>query len=384
MSATPPSVPLLDLKAQYAPLREEIREAVDALMDSQLFVLGAPVQALEEAVATYTGTAHAIGCASGTDALILALAALDVGPGDRVLTTPFSFFSTASCAYKVGARPAFADIDPRTFNLDPVAVEATLDDSVRALLPVHLFGQCAAMEPLLELGQRRGIPVVEDAAQALGSRCQVAGNWHAAGAAGAIGCYSFFPTKNLGAFGDGGMLVTSDAALAERLRLLRVHGGKQMYHHEYVGWNSRLDALQAVVLRIKLRHLDDWSAGRAANADRYDRWLEESGLIADGHVTTPYRDAGSAHIFNQYTLRVERRDALRQHLNTQGVGHSVYYPVPLHLQACFAELGHRQGQFPEAERACDEVIALPIYPELGQKQQERVVDALLKFYRRRD
>jgi len=329
-------------------------------------------------VARRVGSAHAVGCASGTDALILSLAALGVGPGDEVLTSPFSFFSSASCAYKVGARPSFADIDPSTVNLDPEKAEAAVGPRTRALLPVHLFGQCADMDAFRQIASRRGLPIVEDAAQALGATYRT----EAAGAMGAAGCYSFFPSKNLGGFGDGGMVVTSDADLAERLRLLRVHGGQQMYHHGWVGWNSRLDALQAAVLRVKLPHLDGWSKGRAENAARYDAWFEESGLVQSGRITLPRRAPDRGHIYNQYTLRVERRDELREHLKGAGIGHSVYYPVPLHLQECFRELGYAEGDFPEAEKACREVVSLPVYPELTREQQERVVAAVVGFYER--
>jgi len=375
-------VPLLDLKAQFAPLRDRIQGAVGEIIESQGFVLGPVVEGFEGEVARYTGARHAVGCASGTDALILALAALDVGVGDEVLTTPFTFFSTASCAYKVGARPRFADIDPATFNLDPERAEAAITPRTKAIMPVHLFGQCAAMDAFVDLGERHGIPVVEDAAQALGAtyRSERSGKEHHAGAVGQLGCYSFFPTKNLGGFGDGGMVVTNDKALAEKVRLLRVHGGQQMYHHRWVGWNSRLDALQAAVLRVKLPHLDAWSEGRATNAARYDRWFRESGVTDAGRVQLPQRTAQSTHIFNQYTIRVERRDALREHLKQRGIGHSVYYPVPLHLQECFAELGYGEGDFPEAERACREVLALPIFPELGEQRQRRVVEAIVEFY----
>ena len=377
------AVPLLDLKAQYAPLREEIAAAVGRVIESQRFILGPEVEALEQDVARYTAVRHAVGCASGTDALILALAVLDVGLGHDVVTTPFSFFSTASCAYKVGARPRFADIEAHTFNIDPERLDAAIGPRTRALLPVHLFGQSAEMDVVLEIGERHGLPVIEDAAQALGATYESArtGAVLHCGAMGRIGCYSFFPSKNLGGFGDGGMLVTSDDGLAERLRELRVHGGRQMYHHREVGWNSRLDALQAAVLRVKLPHLDRWSAGRAENAARYDRLLAESGLLETDRVRLPAREARARHIFNQYTLRVERRDELKQHLDAAGIGNSVYYPVPLHLQECFRELGHREGDFPEAERACREVLALPVYAELEPAQQEQVVGAIVAFYR---
>ena len=355
-----------------------IREVVE----SQHFILGPVVERFEQELAEHTGADHAIGCASGTDALILALAALGLGSGDQVLTSPFSFFASASCAYKVGARPLFADIDPHSFNLDPGRVEAAITPTTRALLPVHLFGQCADMEPLMEIAGRHGIPVVEDAAQALGATCRFGEDAEApAGTIGRLGTYSFFPSKNLGGFGDGGMVVTSDAELADKLRVLRVHGGRQMYSHRWVGWNSRLDALQAAVLSVKLPHLDAWSRARAENADRYDRWFAESRLIESGDVKTPVRVDGRSHIFNQYTLRVGRRDDLREHLRRRGVGHSVYYPTPLHLQECFSELGYREGDFPVAEQAAREVISIPVYPGLDEAQQRRVVDAIVEFYR---
>lgn len=373
-------VPLLDLRAQYAPLAREIDDALRGVVETQAFILGPPVEALEREIAELAGVEHAIACASGTDALILSLAALDIGAADEVLTSPFSFFSTASCAYKVGARPRFADIDPRTFNLDPDAVREALGPRTRALLPVHLFGQCADMTALGLLAERAGLAVVEDAAQALGA------SWdgRAAGALGRTGCYSFFPSKNLGCFGDGGMVVTRDEPLAERLRLLRVHGGRQMYHHRWVGWNSRLDALQAAVLRVKLPHLAAWSAGRRANADAYDEAFTALGLVATGELTLPFRDPRATHIFNQYTLRARRRDELREHLARHGIGHAVYYPVPLHLQECFAELGYRRGQLPRAERAAEEVISLPVYPELTGAQRGRVIEAVAGFYGRAD
>jgi dTDP-4-amino-4,6-dideoxygalactose transaminase len=376
-------VPLLDLKAQYATLREEIEPAIAEVVESQAFVLGPRVERLERAVAHYVGSTDAIGCASGTDALILSLGALDVGPGDEVVTTPFSFFSTASCAYRVGARPRFADIDPETFNLDPASVESVLGPRTRVLLPVHLFGQCAPMDALMQIADERGLVVVEDAAQALGAsyRSAARGATRHAGAIGRLGCYSFFPTKNLGAFGDGGMIVTSDADLAERLRRLRVHGGRQMYEHQDVGWNSRLDALQAAVLRVKLPQLDGWSVGRARNAQHYDRMLTQSGLVESGHVKLPLHAESRDHIFNQFTLRVERRDELKSHLDECGIGNSVYYPVALHLQECFRDLGYGEGDFPHAEQACREVISLPVYPELTEDQRETVVGRIVDFYR---
>lgn len=375
-------IPLLDLSPQFESLREEITRAIREVVESQQFILGPGVERFEQQVAQYTRSGHAIGCASGTDALILALAALDLGPGDQVLTSPFSFFASASCAYKVGARPVFADIEPESFNMDPERIEAAMTPTTRALMPVHLFGQCAEMGPLMEIADRHGIPVVEDAAQALGSTCPVPGGTTApAGSVGQLGCFSFFPSKNLGGFGDGGMVVTSDEGLAERLRMLRVHGASRTYTHRWVGWNSRLDALQAAVLGVKLPHLDGWSKTRAENADRYDLWFAESGLTETGAVKPPPRVDGRSHIFNQYTLRVERRDELREHLRKRDVGHSVYYPIPLHLQECFSDLGYRKGDFPVAEQAAGEVISIPIYPGLPEAMQRRVVDAMVEFYR---
>ncbi len=376
-------IPLLDLKAQYAPLRAEIRDAIERVVEAQYFILGPEVREFEEEIARYVGSAFAVGCASGTDALILSLAALEIGPGDRVITTPFSFFSTASCAYKVGARPTFVDIDPHTFNLDPTQIEDAIGSDTRALLPVHLFGQSAEMDALCDIAARHGLPIVEDAAQALSATYASAtrdATLHC-GAIGTLGCYSFFPSKNLGGFGDGGIIVTSDEQLAERARVLRVHGGRQMYHHRWVGWNSRLDALQAAVLRVKLPHLDDWSRGRAANAARYDRLFGESGLLESGNIRLPVRSEHARHIFNQYTVRVERRDELKKRLDAERIGNSIYYPVPLHLQECFSELGYREGDFPNAEQASSAVISLPVYPELLAAQQDRVVDALVRFYR---
>ena len=376
-------VPLLDLTAQHASIRDDVDRAIRRVVDGQAFVLGPEVERFEAEVAAYAGADHAIACASGTDALILALAACGVGPGDEVVTSPFSFFSSASCAYKVGARPRFADIDPETFQIDPGRVESACGPRTRALLPVHLFGQCAPMDSLLDIARRKRLHLVEDSAQALGAtyRSDSLGA-RRAGTLGVAGCYSFFPTKNLGGYGDGGLVVTGDADRAERLRALRVHGGRQMYHHRWVGWNSRLDALQAAVLRVKLPHLDAWCEARAARAARYDALLGDAGLVDSGRVRTPVRDPHSTHIFHQYTLRVERRDELRDHLRASGIGHGVYYPVPLHLQECFAELGYRPGDLPHAEAACREVLSLPIYPELTEAQQGRVVAAVAGFYGR--
>ncbi len=378
------SVPLLDLRPQYEALRQAIDQAIQRVVASQRFILGPEVEAFERELATYVGVPQAVGCASGTDALILALAALGVGPGDEVLTAPFSFFASASCACRVGARPRFVDIDPATFNLDPSKLEEAITPKTRAIIPVHLFGQCAAMDSILEIAERHGLPVVEDAAQALGARyrSERCGGWLRAGAMGACGAYSFFPAKNLGGYGDGGACVTADPELAQRLRILRVHGQREPYDHVSVGWNSRLDEIQAAVLRVKLPYLDVWCRQRAVRADRYDRWFRQAGLVDAGAIEPPVRDPRCEHIFHQYTLRAQRRDALREHLEREGVGHAVYYPVPLHLQRCFRDLGYREGDFPEAERAAREVISLPVFPDLTREQQERVVSAVARFYGR--
>jgi len=369
-------VPLLDLRQQHAALREELRAAVERVFDSQQFILGEDVRELEAEVARYTRTKHAVGCASGSDALLLALMALDIGEGHEVVTTPFTFFATASAVARVGARPRFVDIDPRTYNLDPARLEEAVGERTRALLPVHLYGQCAGMEEVLRVAARHHLHVVEDAAQALGAEDR----GRPAGAMGAAGCFSFYPTKNLGAAGEAGMLTTNDDALAERLRRLRAHGGATEYHHREIGLNSRLDTLQAAVLRVKLPHLDRWSRARRERADAYTRLLAEAGLAE--LVTPPHVRADATHIFHQYVVRVPapRRDPLIAHLRGHGVGTKIYYPVPLHMQECFAYLGHREGDFPEAERAARETLALPMYPELTAEQQAYVVETVRRFF----
>ncbi|HWP34036.1 MAG TPA: DegT/DnrJ/EryC1/StrS family aminotransferase [Thermodesulfobacteriota bacterium] len=381
-------VPLLDLKAQYATIREEIRAAVDRVLEAQRFILGPEVEALERELAAYTGVAHAVGVSSGTDALLLALTALDIGPGDEVLTTPYTFFATAATIHRVGATPIFADIDPRTYNLDPDALEAALRDRlarggrVRAILPVHLFGLPAEMGRIGALARRHGLAVIEDAAQAIGAEYAGETGRRRAGAMGAIGCFSFFPSKNLGGAGDGGLCTTDDARLAARLSALRVHGSRRPYEHEEVGVNARLDALQAAILRVKLRHLEGWHAARAANAERYRRLFREAGLAAPaGPVELPADGAPHRHVYHQFVVRVPARDALRAALTAAGIGCAVYYPRPLHLQPCFAHLGYREGAFPQAERAARETLALPIYPELTEAQQAEVVEAIARFYR---
>ena len=370
-------IPLLDLKQQHEGLRDELREAVGRVLDSQQFIMGEDVRRLEEELAAYTRARHAVGCGSGSDALLLALLALDVGAGDEVVTTPFTFFATAGAIARTGARPVFADIEPRTYNVAPTRVEEALNERTRAVMPVHLYGQCADMNDLMRVAGERGVPVVEDAAQAVGADDEAG---RRAGSIGAVGCFSFYPTKNLGAAGEAGLLTTNDDGLAERLRRLRVHGGATEYHHEEVGFNSRLDTIQAAVLRVKLAHLDAWSDARRERADTYTRTLSEAGL--DDFVTPPHINPGARHIFHQYVIRVEasRRDALIEHLKSNGVGTKIYYPVPLHMQPCFAYLGHKEGDFPESERAARETLALPIYPELARVQQEYVVETVRRFF----
>ena len=384
-------VPLLDLKGQYAPLRAEIERAIAQVCNEQRFVLGPNVGELEAQVAAYSQAKHGLGVSSGTDALLVALMALGIGPGDEVITSPFTFFATAGVVARLGARPLFCDIDPRTYNLDPGAVRSVLSQQceprgdrlvnratggiVKALLPVHLYGQMAAMDELLGVAKRHRLAVVEDAAQAIGAELP---GGRRAGSVGDVGCLSFFPTKNLGAFGDAGMCVTNDAALQERMRILRVHGGEPKYYHALIGGNFRLDELQAAVLLIKLKHLEDWTRARQRNADHYDQLIREAGI---GDVGVPYRAPGYRHIFNQYMIRVQRRDELRAHLAAKGVGTEIYYPVPLHAQQCFAYLGHSPEDFPNSLAAAAEVLALPIYPELTVEQREYVVRQIAEFYR---
>jgi dTDP-4-amino-4,6-dideoxygalactose transaminase len=368
------NVPLLDLQAQYASLRDETRQAIERVLESQRFVLADEVKRLERSIAEYANTKHAVGCASGSDALLLALMAFDITSGDEVITTPFSFFATGSCIARLGARPVFVDIDPATYNLDVSQVADAITPQTKAIMPVHIYGQCAEMDPLLELGERRGIPIVEDAAQAIGAT----DHGRRAGSMGAAGCFSFYPTKNLGGAGDGGIVTTNDDRLAERLRRLRAHGGITEYMHTEVGINSRLDELQAAVLNVKLPHLDRWSDERANRAAVYTKLLSEANLSFE--VTTPFVRPDCRHIFHQYVVRVPKhRDALMEHLKQHGVGTKVYYPIPLHRQECFAYLGYKEGAFPEAERAAAETFALPAYPELSEVQQTYVVETIKSF-----
>lgn len=386
-------VPLLDLRPQYLPLAAQIQAAIERVCASQAFILGPAVKELEEAVAAYSQCRHGIGVSSGTDALLLALMALEIGQGDEVITSPFTFFATAGTIARAGARPLFCDIDPVSFNLDPQAVDAFVSERcerrsgilvnrstggrVKALMPVHLYGQTAQMEPLMELARAHGLRVIEDAAQAIGS---ADANQKRACSFGDIGCLSFFPTKNLGAFGDAGMCVTNDDGLAERMNILRVHGGKPKYYHSLIGGNFRIDELQAAVLNIKLKHLDAWTAGRQRNANFYDSAFAQAKL-GDAVQTPKMGAAGARHIYNQYVIRARDRDRLRSHMASAGVGSEIYYPIPLHLQKCFEYLGHGAGEFPHSERAARETLALPIFPELSDAQLQYVVDTIAAFYR---
>ena len=366
-------VPLLDLKAQYTPIRLEILAGIDRVFDSQHFILGPEVEELEKAIAEFCGSRFAIGVSSGTDALLSALMAISVGQGDEVITTAYSFFATAGVIARLGARPIFVDIDPRTFNLDPKQVDGKINSRTKAILPVHLFGRCVDMNTLLKLAKKHGIHVIEDAAQAIGARD---GEGRQAGTIGDMGCFSFFPSKNLGAFGDGGMVVTDDPKLSEALRMLRVHGAKPKYYHSIIGGNFRLDALQASVLRVKLKYLASWTEARRKNAERYRLMVEEKGLLE--WVSLPEDVPG--HIYNQFVVRVSNRDGLQAFLRQRGVATEVYYPLPLHCQECFENLGHRRGDFPEAEAAAEQSLTLPVYPELTADQQRYVVDQIMEFY----
>jgi len=370
-------VPLLDLKPQYHALKEAIDAAIERVVTSQGFILGPEVEGLEAEMATYLRVPHAVGCASGTDAILLPLRALDPEPGDEVVLPAFTFFATAGAAWNAGFRPVFCDIDPATFNVSRATLEAAWTERTRSVVPVHLFGQMAPMAEIKALARERSAMVLEDCAQAIGAwQEEVPGSGPVmAGASGDAGAFSFFPTKNLGGFGDGGLVTSRDPELAERVAKLRVHGGRQMYHHEMVGTNSRLDALQAAVLRVKLPHLDDWAHARRENACLY-----HGGLADVAEVALPVVLEGNFHVYNQFTLRAERRDELRAHLAEAGIGSGIYYPVPLHLQPCFQELGGREGMLPESERACREVLSLPIFPEVGKERLERVIAGIRRFY----
>jgi dTDP-4-amino-4,6-dideoxygalactose transaminase len=367
-------VPLLDLHAQYKTIKPEIDAAIERVFASQQFILGDEVGAFEQALAEYCGSRHAIGCASGSDALLLALMALGVGAGDEVITVSYSFFATASSITRLGAMPVFVDISLSDFNLDPALLERAITPRTKAIIPVHLYGQCADMEAIAEIAERSGLPVVEDAAQAVGAEYK----GRHAGSLGRIGCLSFFPSKNLGGAGDGGMLLTDDDSLAAKLRILRVHGGRERYYHSVIGINSRLDALQAAVLGVKLRYLDRWNEARRAKAARYDELFAAGGL--NEFLMTPTTNEHRRHIYHQYTLRCSRRDELLGHLRNAGIGCEVYYPVPLHRQECFAYLGYRQGSLPASEQLAADALSLPVYAELDDQMQDYVVEKVTEFY----
>ncbi|UCG88773.1 MAG: DegT/DnrJ/EryC1/StrS family aminotransferase [Gemmatimonadota bacterium] len=367
-------IPLLDLRAQFETIKEDVVAAILQVAESQRFIMGEPVAKLEGAVAAYVGTPFAVACASGTDALLLSLKTLELEPRDEVITTAFTFFATAGAIHNAGGKPVFVDIDPATFNIDPAHVEAAVTPRTKAVVPVHLFGQMAAIEKLRPLCEEHGLALIEDAAQAIGARRKIGGEWCMAGRLGTTGAFSFFPSKNLGGWGDGGIITTRDAQLAERLARLRTHGGAKQYHHEEVGTNSRLDTLQAAVLLAKLPRLDDWNAARRRHAEVY-----AEGLADVPGVRTPQTDGANEHVYNQYTVRAERRDELRSYLSDRGIGSAVYYPRALHLQPCFEHLGYNRGSLPETERACDEVLSLPVYPELTREQQETVITAIQEF-----
>jgi dTDP-4-amino-4,6-dideoxygalactose transaminase len=371
----PAAVPALNLRAQYQTIRNEIDAAVRRVIESQMFVLGPEVQALEAELAEYCQVLRGIGCASGTDALLLPLMALGIGPGDEVITTPYSFFATAGSIWRTGAKPVFVDIEPDTYNIDPARIEGAITPRTRAIMPVHLYGQAADMGPILEVAQRHGLHVIEDAAQAIGAVYK----GRKAGSLGHVGALSFYPSKNLGGFGDGGMMLTDDPVLGRALARLRVHGMEPKYHHHEVGFNSRLDAIQAAVLRVKLKHLDVWTTERREAAGRYRGLFEAHGLI--DLVTAPRERDGNVHVFNQYVIRVPAsvRDPLHDYLTARQIGTEIYYPIPLHQQPCFAALGHKLGDFPNAESAARETLALPLYPELTDEQQRLVVGSMRQF-----
>jgi dTDP-4-amino-4,6-dideoxygalactose transaminase len=369
------NIPLLDLKAQYQSIRTEILAAVETTCDEQGFILGPRVAALEQAVSAYVGSSAAVGVASGSDALLLSLMALGVKAGDEVITVPFTFFATAGAISRLGATPVFIDIRPETFNMDPELIERALTPRTKAIIPVHLFGQCADMEEIARIAKRRGVGVIEDACQAIGA----ARNQARAGVLGDLACFSFFPSKNLGGFGDGGMVTTNNKDLAGAIAMLRVHGSRVRYMHEAVGINSRLDALQAAVLLVKLKYLDQWGEGRRRNASRYGELFADAKLL--DHVTLPVVEQENDHVFNQYTIRIQRRDQLRAYLKDKGVGTEVYYPLPMHLQNCYRDLGYQKGAFPVSEQAAAEVLSLPIYAELQEDQLAYVVRCIAEFYR---
>ena len=371
-------VPLLDLKAQYSTIKAEVEAALAEVMESQHFILGPKVEQCEKAIAEYSHCSHAVGVSSGSDALLACLMAENIGPGDEVITTPYTFFATVGAVSRLGATPVFVDIDPVTYNLDASQIESKVTSKTRAIIPVHLYGQMADMDAVMAVAEKHGFVVIEDAAQAIGAESK----GRRAGSIGHYGCFSFFPSKNLGAAGDGGMIVTNDAKRAEKLKCLRAHGSKPKYHHKIIGGNFRLDALQAAIVYAKLRHLDEWTADRQQNAKKYDQFFAEAGLATDGgglgNIGLP-KVVRERHIFNQYVIRISRRDQLQAFLQQRGIGTEVYYPIPMHLQECFAYLGHGVGAYAQSERAAKETLALPIYPELSEAQLRYVVESVGDF-----
>ncbi|AGA70621.1 putative PLP-dependent enzyme possibly involved in cell wall biogenesis [Desulfitobacterium dichloroeliminans LMG P-21439] len=366
------SIPLLDLKAQYLAIKEEIDQAVLGVLDSSKFIFGPEMKTFEEEIAAYCGTKHAVAVGNGTDALVIALKACGIGPGDEVITSPFTFFASAESIAQVGATPVFVEIDPQTLNMDVAKLEAKITAKTKGIIPVHIFGQMADMDPILGLAQKYNLKVIEDAAQAIGAEYK----GHKAGSMGDAGTFSFFPTKNLGGYGDGGMIVTNDDALAEEARVLRFHGCKTKYYHDEIGYNSRLDELQAAILRVKLRYIDEWNQGRAHKAAVYDQLLAP--LAAEGKVILPYQEAELKHVFHLYVLRTAEREKLMAALTAKGIANAIYYPVPLHLQKAFADLGYQVGDFPLAEEACTQALAIPCYPELTDSQLHEIAQVILE------
>ena len=380
-------VPLLDLKSQYQSIKDEMMPVLTEVIESQLFILGTNVEKLEVEIAAYCGAEYAVGVTSGSDALLLALMALDIKPGDKVITTPYTFFATAGSICRAGAEPLFVDIHPDTYNIDPGRIRDLLGrlsagerSHVKAVMPVHLYGQCADMAEITAIAQEYGLKIIEDSAQALGAACMMGGRERKSSSMGDFGCISFFPSKNLGCFGDGGMVTTNAEGFAKKLKSLRVHGQTESYLHSYIGLNGRLDALQAAVLRVKLPHLDSWAAGRQKNAALYEKLFAEAGLLEC--ITPPVKRADRNHVYNQFVIRAKNRNALKEHLTKNGIGTAVYYPLCLHLQDCFKFLGGKQGDYPEAEKASQETVALPVFPELTPKQIEYVVEQIAVFYKK--
>jgi dTDP-4-amino-4,6-dideoxygalactose transaminase len=369
----PTSVPLLDLKSQFIKIKDEIHSAIDGVLETQRFIMGPEVSSLEEEIAAYSNCKYGIGVTSGTDALLISLMALDIKPGDEIITTPYTFFATAGVIHRVGAKAVFVDIEEETYNIDPQQIENAITDKTKAIIPVHLYGQCADMDPILEIAQRRNLAVIEDAAQAIGAEYKE----RRAGSMGAMGCFSFFPSKNLGGFGDGGMVVTNDEELRKKLIMLRMHGSEPKYYHSIVGGNFRLDAIQAAIVRVKLKYLDNWSQARQENAARYNDLFNKAGLDQT-KVKLPVIQQ-NRHIFNQFIISVSKRDQLKEHLMKLNIGTEIYYPVPMHLQKCFEYLDYKKGDFPNSEKAADSTLALPIYAELTAEQQEYVVNSIASF-----